>query len=246
MGVESHYHSKKDRVFVRGIAGPVQPEGRARAAARDAARDQGRRTSSSTTARRPSAGTTSSRRTASRRRFHVHLEEYAPGRRSRRSTATSTRRPSTSSTARLRDPRRRPLRLESRRRRHRAQQLRAPALQREPRQAGARAGDEDQADVHVHEHAVPADGRAAADEPRRRQARATVPRRITRIEPATTRGEMSHGLERIEGVEAGHGTTRSCTRAARGCGGGAGAQRASARRSCTRRTCPGSSRRRGC
>ena len=35
----------------------------------------------------------------------------------------------------LRDPRRHPLRLESGRRRHRAQQLRAPALQREPRRS---------------------------------------------------------------------------------------------------------------
>ena len=33
----------------------------------------------------------------------------------------------------------------------------------EPGQAGARAGDQDQADVHVHEHAVPEAGRAAAD-----------------------------------------------------------------------------------
>ena len=31
-------------------------------------------------------------------------------------------------------------------------------------EAGARAGDQDQADVHVHEHAVPAHGGAAADD----------------------------------------------------------------------------------
>src|SRR6185436_14350973 len=40
--------------------------------------------------------------------------------------------------------------------------LRAPALQRRPRQAGARAGDEAEAAAHLHEHAVSADGDSAA------------------------------------------------------------------------------------
>jgi quercetin dioxygenase-like cupin family protein len=43
------------------------------------------------------------------------------------------------------------------------QQLRAPAFQREPHEAGARPRHQDEADVHVHEHALPAPGRAAPE-----------------------------------------------------------------------------------
>src|SRR5262249_43074060 len=56
---------------------------------------------------------------------------------------------------RLRGARRRALRLAGGRSRDRAQQLRAPALQRRPGQAGAGAGAEVEADVPVPEHAVP-------------------------------------------------------------------------------------------
>ena len=63
----------------------------------------------------------------------------------------------------LRDPRRHQVRLESRRHRGRAQQLRAPAQQRRRARAGARARHQDEADVHVHEHALPAARHAAPD-----------------------------------------------------------------------------------
>ena len=79
MGKESHYNSKKDRVFLRAIAGPLQPEGRADPSALDAARDQGL---GDEVHRRPAVvlskhfvepvdGLTQT--------LHVHLEEYAPG-----------------------------------------------------------------------------------------------------------------------------------------------------------------------
>src|SRR5262249_25985544 len=84
---------------------------------------------------------------------------------------------------RLRDPRRRALRLESWRRRGRAQQLRAPALQREQGQAGARAGHQDEADVHVHEHALPAAHRAAADGARARHRAASGARSREQLQP---------------------------------------------------------------
>ena len=71
-------------------------------------------------------------RTASRRRFHLHLEEYAPGRPHAEARPRQRGRLLHPRRRGLRDPRRRALRLEGGRRRDRAQQLRAPALQREP------------------------------------------------------------------------------------------------------------------
>ena len=79
MGTESHYHSKKDRIFVRGIQGQYSLKDELDAAARDAARAQGEATSSSSTARRPTAATTSSRRTASRRCSTCTSRSTRPG-----------------------------------------------------------------------------------------------------------------------------------------------------------------------
>ena len=96
---ESHYHSKKDRVFVRAIQGHYNLKEELARLRVDAARAQGTSRSSSSTGRRPSAVTTSSRRTASRRRSTSTWRNTVRAA-NRRSTATSTRRRSTSSTAR--------------------------------------------------------------------------------------------------------------------------------------------------
>src|SRR6267143_1351840 len=82
------------------------------------------------------------------------------------------------------------------RRGDRAQQLRAPALQRQPRQAGARPGHQDQADVHVHEHAVPEVGDSAPDRAggRRRRLRAATRRdepQSRRMKTATASEELA-------------------------------------------------------
>ena len=83
-----------------------------------------------------------------------------------------------------RGPRRHPLRVESRRHRDRPQQLRPPALQPQPRQTGARARHEDEADVPVHEHALPEDDRAEARPHADRRAQRTGS--SPRLEPRTT------------------------------------------------------------
>ena len=77
--------------------------------------------------------------------LHVHLEEYAPGGRTQKHGHVNEAAFYILDGKRLRGARRHPLRLEGRRRRHRAHELRAPALQRRPGQARARAGDEAQA-----------------------------------------------------------------------------------------------------
>ncbi len=158
------YHNKKDRVFVRGIQGEynLKEELDRLRTCRACAR---RRRSSfidgpqcfSRHYVEPKDGITQT--------FHMHLEEYAPGRRVAEARPRQRGRLLHPRRRGLRDPRRRALRLEGGRRRHRAQQLRAPALQRLDRQARPRARHQDQADVPVHEHAVPED-RAGA--PRRR------------------------------------------------------------------------------
>src|SRR6266446_7213986 len=53
--------------------------------------------------------------------------------------------------------------MEGRRCGDRAQQLLSSAFQRRSVEAGARFGDQDQADVHVHEHAFSEDGYSEAD-----------------------------------------------------------------------------------
>ena len=90
-------------------------------------------------------------------------------------TRPSTRRRSSSTAPASPRSRRRALRLEGRRHRDRAQQLRPPALQCQRQGARARARDQDQADVPVHEHAVPAHRAAAPEDalPDPRQFRAT-------------------------------------------------------------------------
>ena len=84
----------------------------------------------------------------------------------------------------LRDPRRRPLRLAGGRRGDRPQQLRPPALQRGSRAARPRARAEDQADVHLPQHAVPEAGRAAADDARAGRRRASCRAATSRREHA--------------------------------------------------------------
>ena len=63
-------------------------------------------------------------------------------------------------------------------------------------EAGARARDEDQADVHVHEHAVPEDGRAAADDAGAWRRR--VPGREVRAELQPRRSRSELGLDGLE------------------------------------------------
>ena len=62
--------------------------------------------------------------------LHLHLEEYAPGGKSQKHGHVNEAAFYILDGTRLRDPRRRALRLAGGRRRDRAQQLRAPALQR--------------------------------------------------------------------------------------------------------------------
>ena len=80
----------------------------------------------------------------------------------------------------------------------------------------------------------PAPGDDAATRRGKRSRTSTIPRR------------NSHGLGRIEGVEAGAGTTRSSTRRCSTTRRRRRRATPSARRSCTRRTCPGRCRARGC
>jgi hypothetical protein len=64
MGKESHYSSKQDRIFVRGIQGQYSLKDELKRPARHAARDQGQGPDLSTTGRSRSASTSSSRSTA--------------------------------------------------------------------------------------------------------------------------------------------------------------------------------------
>ena len=98
MSTESHYHSKKDRIFVRAIQGQYSLKeelARLRAMPRVRKGKELKFVDGPQTYSRhyvePKDGIT--------QMFHLHLEEYAPGE-SRRSTGTSTRRRSISSTAR--------------------------------------------------------------------------------------------------------------------------------------------------
>ena len=198
---ESHYHSKKDPDLRPRDPGALQPEGRARAPAVDAAGAQGARDQ---VHRRPADLQPPLRRAEGRHHADVPPasrgvgsgREVAEARPRERGGVLHPRRRG------LRDPRRRALRLEGRRRRHRAQQLRAPALQRQPDQAGARARHEDEADVHVHEHAVSEDGGAAAVGRRRRAEKISASAK-TRTTSTTSRVEVPrsgpaggrHGVE---------------------------------------------------
>src|SRR5688572_8085698 len=166
--------------------GPLQPEGGARAPQVDAPRPQGARDQ---VHRRAADLQPPLRRTEGRHHADVSPPprgvgaggEVAEARPRERGRVLHPRRRG------LRDSRRRALRLAGRRRRHRPQQLRAPAFQWQLEQARARAGDEDQADVHLHEHAVPEDGRAAAQRscPGRREF--PRPRRRGRLQPLVGR-----------------------------------------------------------
>ncbi len=95
--------------------------------------------------------------------LHIHLEEYAPGGKSQKHGHVNEAvfYILDGEGAEIHDG----VRYEwgSRRRRDRAQQLRAPALQPQSRSPGARARDENEADVRLHEHALPEDDREDAE-----------------------------------------------------------------------------------
>ena len=220
MGKESHYSSKKDRVFVRGIQGQYSLKDELKRLRSMPRVIKGRDLH---VQRRPAVVQQALRRAGRR----PDADAARAPRGVRAGWADAEARPRQRGRVlhprrhRLRGPRRRALRLEGGRHRDRAHELRAPALQRRPGQARARAGDEAQAAAHVHEHAVPADGDPAADGGRdARRARATC--RATSKQTSTTRN--SHGLERVEGVEAWPAQPEAVPGQARGCGGGAGAQ----------------------
>ncbi len=155
MGVESHYSSKKDRVFVRGIEGQYSLKeelARLRAQPRVIKGAQIEFNDGPQAFSRhyvePKDGVTQT--------LHIHLEEYGPGARSQKHGHVNE-----AAFYILDGTGYDPLRLEGGRCGDRAQQLRASAFQRRSAEAGARLGDQDQADVHVHEHAIPEIGRAA-------------------------------------------------------------------------------------
>ena len=100
---------------------------------------------------------------------------------------------------------------------------------------------EDQADVHVHEHAVP-EARRAAPDASRRPGREGFERATSELQ---SRG-MSHGLERIEGVAEGPQQPEALPGAAGRCGDGAGAQRQAQEDRASRRHAVGDVARRGC
>ena len=182
--------------------------------------------------------------------FHLHLEEYGAGRAGRRSTATSTRRRSTSSTAR------------ATRSTTASATTGRPATSRSctttactsistpsADQAGARARDQDEADVHVHEHAVPEAGRAAADRAGARAPRvSSVARERRGLQPPheCRRTDGRHGVERIESMAERHRQPEVLPGAAGRRGDGAGAQREAQEGASSPRTCRGRCRGRGC
>ena len=164
---ESHYHSKKDRVFVRAIQGHYNlKEELARLRAMPRVRKgrlikfvDGPQTFSRHYVE-PKDGVT--------QMFHLHLEEWAPG-------AKSQKHGHVNEAAfyildgegyEIHDGVRYDWKAGDVA--DRAQQLRAPAFQRQHHEARPRARHEDEADVHVHEHALPEAGGAAPDRTRAR------------------------------------------------------------------------------
>jgi len=161
LGTESHYHSKKDRIFVRALQGQYslrEELARLRAVPRVRKGKELKFVDGPQTYSRhyvePKEGIT--------QMFHLHLEEYAPGGKSQKHGHVNE------AAFYILDGKGYEVHdgvrydWQAGDVADRAQQLRAPAFQRQPGQAGARAGDQDQADVHVHEHAVPAARRAAS------------------------------------------------------------------------------------
>ena len=180
--------------------------------------------------------------------FHLHLEEYAPGRqvaearpRQRGGVLHPRRR-------RLRDPRRRPLRLEGGRRRHRAQQLRAPALQRRAPTKPARALVIKTKPMFMFMNMLfQKHGRAAAERARARRRRLQGARGRSRTSTIADGEGYAMAWERIERVaERARRNQKLYQALLEDAADGAGAQRASARRWCIRRTCRGRCRARAC
>ena len=182
MGNKAH-DPTVERTFVRAHHRQVQPEGRAEAAARDAARAQGqgpqvRRRPASTT-----AATTSSRRTASRQTL-PH-----PPRGIRRRAARSQKHGHVNEAAfyildgkgyEIHDGIRYDWKAGDVAIVH--NNCVHQHFNAEPRRAGARAGDQDQADVHVHEHAVPAARWSRAERSPLRRGEGFVPRERRRTQ----------------------------------------------------------------
>ena len=210
MGTESHYHSKKDRVFVRGIQGQYSLKDelkRLRAMPRVRKGKEIKFVDGPQTYSRhyvePKDGITQT--------LHIHLEEYGPGGRvaearprqrggvlhPRRASATrSTTACATTGSAG-------DVAIVHNNCVH--QHFNA-----EPGQAGARAGDQDQADVHVHEHAVPAPGRAAARPCPRRAAKSFKAREGEHeLQPS---GGVAMAWDESKAWKKGRATARSSTR----------------------------------
>ena len=169
---ESHYHSKKDRVFVRGIQGQYSLK---EELARLRAMPRVRKGSSikfidgpQTFSRHyvePKDGITQT--------FHLHLEEYGPGGRSQKHGHVNEAAfyILDGEGYEIHDGIRYDWKAGDIAIVHNNcvhQHFNASAGQARPR-----AGHQDQADVHVHEHAVPAAGRAAAEQSPRPVARAS-------------------------------------------------------------------------
>ena len=163
---ESHYHSKKDRVFVRAIQGAYNLKDEL---ARLRAMPRVRKGTPDQVHRRPAeltAATTSSRRTASRRRSTSTSRNTRPGGRSQKHGHVNE------AAFYILDGEGYEI--------HDGIRYDWKAgdvaivhnncvhqhFNAEQHQAGARARHQDQADVHVHEHAVPEAGRAAPDRAR--------------------------------------------------------------------------------
>ena len=174
VGNESHYHSKKDRVFVRAIQGHYNlKEELARLRSMPRVR-KGREitfTDGPQTFSRhyvePKDGIT--------QMFHLHLEEWGPG-------AKSQKHGHVNEAAfyildgegyEIHDGVRYDWKAGDVAIVH--NNCVHQHFNGEPDEAGPRARHEDEADVHVHEHAVSEDGRAAADRSRR-----PAPRRFPR------------------------------------------------------------------
>ncbi len=179
---ESHYHSKKDRVFVRGVQGSYNLTAelaRLRALPRVRKGSEIKFNDGPQAFSRhyvePKDGITQT--------FHLHLEEYGPGGKSQKHGHVNEAAfyILDGDGYEIHDGVRYDWTAVHR---HRPQQLRAPALQRQQHQAGARAGHQDQADVPVHEHAVPAAGRAALERAGTGRRGLPVPRSRDRLQPS--------------------------------------------------------------
>jgi hypothetical protein len=168
MSTESHYHSKKDRVFVRAIAGPYNLKDeltRLRAMPRvrkgkDIKFNDGPQTYSRHYVE-PKDGIS--------QLFHLHIEEYGPGGKSQKHGHVNE------AAFYILDG----VGYEI----HDGVRYDWKAGDVAIVHNGAGAGDQDQAHVHVHEHAVPAAGGGAPDRARARRRGLPRARARGRLQP---------------------------------------------------------------